>query len=557
MKKKKYILSTMFIIMMMFVLIACVSKDNSNMVVRDEGDAFGEAGYVRTATYFSDEWQVNFWNSEMDDLEEELAQIKSDGFDSIVLMIPWREFQPSVQPIEYNEYAFSMLDIVMKAAKDQDLDVYTRIGYTWDYYEDNKEWVTNRFNDLLRVEAVRNAWLDYVGTMYRELAKYDNFEFGFLTWEDFWNVLNLCDEDDEKRRYNAAALGYIEWVVKNYSLEEYNERYGTEYLDFTEIVLPKKNEPAMYSMYEFFDEFLMEILEESQEVFPNLSMEVRIDWDVFTDINGEIGYYRHNKTYDCADSDFTSVMYGIPMGFENVGEKVTYEEAMMKTEYILSELKKNNGGKAVYVEQFLFKDNTVGFSHNAQIIEEQVDEYLENISGILLEHSEGYGIWTYRDYCRNIIYNPQFALKLQGWTSKGRVSVKKINGSNVCILNPNSGVYQEVPQMRGYSPSTEFYVDIDVKQIEKEGGHLTIQVGADAKTIEVLKLGVYRVAVNAESGYNLSIEADCKVGIDNIKLYSHIQNGYLYDVNNNELDCIDSIRKLNQELKEGSKDKNF
>lgn len=550
MKKRKYMLLTM-VIMMASVLISCAAKDDSNLPVREETGAFGEEGYVRSATYFSDEWQVNFWNSEMDDLEEELAQIKSDGFDSIVLMIPWREFQPSVEPVEYNEHAFSMLDKVMEAAKEQDLDVYTRVGYTWDYHEDDKGYVASRFHDLLRSEDVRDAWLDYVGTMYRELAKYDNFKYGFLTWEDFWNILNLCKEDDETRRYNAAALGYIDWVAKNYSLEEYNEEYGTVYSDYTEIILPKKNEPAMYSMYEFFDESLMKILEESQEVFPNLSLEVRIDWDVVTDINGEPRYYKHYGTYECADSDFTSVMYGIPMGFENVGEKVTYEEAMVKTEYILSELKKNNGGKAVYVEQFLFVDNTTAYSHNAKIIEDQVDNYLENISGILLNNSEGYGVWTYRDYCRNIIYNPQFALKLLGWFPEGRVSVKKINGSNACILKPGSGISQEVSSLRGYSSSTEFYVDFEVVQIAKEGGQLTIQVGSDVKTLEVTEPGVYTVAVNAENGYNISIKTDCKVGIDNIKLYSHIQSGYLYDINNNELDCIDSIRKLNQELAEG------
>ena len=54
-----------------------------------------EAGYIRAATYTSDAWVSNFWNTESDHMEEELAQIAADGFNTIILVIPWREFQPS------------------------------------------------------------------------------------------------------------------------------------------------------------------------------------------------------------------------------------------------------------------------------------------------------------------------------------------------------------------------------------------------------------------------------------------------------------------------------
>ena len=95
--------------------------------------------YVRSATYFADEWSINFWNCEMDHLESDLAQIKADGFDSIIIVIPWREFQPTVSPISYNDYAFSKLDELMSAADDAKLKVYARLGYTWDFYRDKNE----------------------------------------------------------------------------------------------------------------------------------------------------------------------------------------------------------------------------------------------------------------------------------------------------------------------------------------------------------------------------------------------------------------------------------
>ena len=86
----------------------------------------------KSVTYVSDAWVVNFWNTESDHMEEELAQIAADGFNSIILVIPWREFQPGTSPVSYNPYAFEKLERVMAAAQGQGLWVQARIGYTWD-----------------------------------------------------------------------------------------------------------------------------------------------------------------------------------------------------------------------------------------------------------------------------------------------------------------------------------------------------------------------------------------------------------------------------------------
>ena len=64
------------------------------------------------------------------------ARIKADGFNSIILVIPWREFQPGDMGNMYNEAAFAKLDQVMKCADDHGLMVTLRIGYCWDYSGD-------------------------------------------------------------------------------------------------------------------------------------------------------------------------------------------------------------------------------------------------------------------------------------------------------------------------------------------------------------------------------------------------------------------------------------
>ena len=93
----------------------------------------GENGYLKSATYYSDEWVINFWNSESNHMEEELKQIAEDGFNSIILVVPWREFQPSMNPQRYNDIDWIKFAHVMEAAQRQYLKVMLRGCYTWDY----------------------------------------------------------------------------------------------------------------------------------------------------------------------------------------------------------------------------------------------------------------------------------------------------------------------------------------------------------------------------------------------------------------------------------------
>ena len=108
--------------------------------------------YRRSATYTSDAWVINFWNSESDHMEEELAQIQADGFNSIILVVPWREFQPGTGPVLYNQYAFDKLGQVMEAADRHGLWVELRVSYTWDYYEESESRL--RFREMLGNESL-------------------------------------------------------------------------------------------------------------------------------------------------------------------------------------------------------------------------------------------------------------------------------------------------------------------------------------------------------------------------------------------------------------------
>ena len=135
--------------------------------------AVGEAppDNLRSVTYVSDQWVINFWNSESDHMDEELAQIAADGFNSIVLAVPWREFQPSSGPDGYCRYAFDKLDRVMQSAREHELWVILRVGYTWDYSGDEPS--LSRFKQLPGDDDARRMWMDYVETLYQAVSGYD------------------------------------------------------------------------------------------------------------------------------------------------------------------------------------------------------------------------------------------------------------------------------------------------------------------------------------------------------------------------------------------------
>ena len=325
--------------------------------------------YLKAATYVSDAWVSNFWNSESDHMDEELAQIAADGFNSIVLVVPWREFQPGVLPLSYNRYAFQKLDKVMNAARAHGLMVELRVGYVWDYYNDDV--TTGRFRDLLKDSSTRAAWLAYAKQIYRTASAHSNFHGGFMTWEDFWNYIEDAGNlgRGANSRIAAKNCGYQAWLKKHYSLKQVNEYYQPKevFTSYDNIYIPARKDYAFKLFYDFYDDFLNDLLEDTQKVFPGLSMEVRLDVDPVSaqDGNGETGA-SHYGTFQCGNAEYTSLMYSVSMG-HGFGNVLSAEEAIKTMNEQLSLVRANNGGKPVFIDQLLYMDATEGFEPNCFI----------------------------------------------------------------------------------------------------------------------------------------------------------------------------------------------
>ena len=508
----------------------------------------GERGYLRSATYYSDDWVINFWNSESVHMEEELARIAADGFNSIILAVPWREFQPETAPVMYEEYAWKKLGGVMDAAGKQGLGVILRVGYTWDYA--SPESALSRYEGLLYDPQLKAAWISYAERLYKQVSAYENFCGGFLTWEDFWNFTENAAGygNGIAGRRMAKLCGYTDYLKEKYTLEQLKEYYGTSFENYEEIWLPEKDSYARKLFYEFYDAFLAELLTETQKVFPDLSMEVRLDIDPVKRPDGTLEGVFHDATFTCGSSGFTSAMYSVAMGFESNGQELSAAQALAGTGQNLDRLSAANGGKKLYVDQFLFTDNTPGFEQNAKLIGSEKSAYLDGVADIFKAKTLGYAIWTYRDYGDNKLYNPQFALDKQGWDFSSGSYIEERDGNKMAVIPPFGKISQNIKKRsaggNGKKAHVRFWLEGDGNcRVTVRGGEKSQTVPAGAP--QIIELTFPGISISEVS---FTVQGTGKVYIDDVKVYTWITEGDMYHMDGTESTCTKDLRAMNRKV---------
>ncbi len=436
----------------------------------------------------------------------------------------------------------------MEAAAAQDLSVMLRVGYTWDYA--GRDSVLERYKKLMYDEAVRNAWKEYVGRLYQRASAHDNFCGGFLTWEDFWNFTDSSAGIGKTAEGKALArtAGYTEYAEANYSLEELTEMYGHSIRSYEELYLPGKNSYARKVFYGFYDQFLNEILAVSQTVFPGLSMEVRLDVDPVYHRDGIQEGFMHTSTYPCQNAEYVSAMYSVPMGFVNENERISAEEALEKAPILFNRLRVYSGGKPAYIDQFLFTDNTIGYEHNAQLRDDQKGLYLEGIAPILKNMTMGYGIWTYRDYGDNKLFNSQFGLGAEGWRLSGGSSLAEWEGSNAVLLPSGGSLWQDIGNRMTGTVGQDTFVRF--KAESEDSSRVTVKAGSDTRTAEINGSRAVELQFsNCSAGdITISVSSGSPVYVDDIQVYTFVTQGELYNLDGTEGPCIDALRRMNQNL---------
>ena len=501
-------------------------------------------GFTKAATYVGNEWAVNFWNSEMNTLQEDFEKIREDGFNAVVIVVPWRHFQPDLKSRGKNRTAYESLSRILDAAEANGLRVILRAGYTWDCYDSSGN-VTNRYRKLRSDAETRGAWLEYLGQLYGAVKDHPAFGDAFLTWEDFWNFMDESAAFGTGNTDIPQRSGYSDWVFENYTAEEISRHYGTEITAPEELWFPALTSPARKFVLEWNDAWMNQLLADSQEVFPGISMEVRLDIDPVPGTEGVRIGVPHTVTFPAGSADFTSCMYAPTMGYQQ-GQELGAWEAVGMARGVLGQLRACAGWKPVFIDQFLFTDNTPGFEMNARVRPAELPEYIVGMAPVIESMEYGYAVWTYRDYADNIVVNGEFGRKEEDWKFYNEALAVEKNGNMRLFLPADGRAVQEF-YSRQTATETGDILSFDYEVLRP--CRLRVSAGHYVQDLSLEGSGSFREEMHVFGEHQIAFSClDGEIEIDNVKVYSHVTEGGLYQMDGTEGPCLAAVRTLNARL---------
>lgn len=525
------------------------------------GGAEFSRGKIAGTHYTGATWAPSFWsNINIHDVDDDLGQIKSNGFNTIILVVPWVGFQPSVDPVRYHEEYFDILEHILVVSKRHDLQVIIRVGYAHEIGVESTPDHHARMVDLFSSPAVFAAWKDYLRRIHAIAGRFDHFLFGFITWEDFF-LVGFTQAPAPVRLQFANKIGFTDYI-KKYTLDQLSQWYATDFETHAQIPLPGYHSAAIFLFHEFWDHYLLELHRESQAVFPNLTMEIRVDCDP-NPVRG--GYLCHDKTFDLNGLSDTTLIYFSPAwGAANTGDADSADNAIKRLEYMLGMIRQGTDNH-ILIDQFNFVDNTPGFKRNTRIKADELADFIKKSYSVINKETLGYSLWTMTDLAGNCIGNGNFERGEMGWRiEKGEIfhdpgdkenRVRLSDGGSIAQelnlgghVNPdaqNSGLRFTLKFKAGRESGPESRLAVELS--DQQGERIfhrdaRVSPGGGMNEIALTRLplfvkGTLRIT-NAGSG----------IILDQVELYFRVQENGIYDVAGNPRPFRDAVVNLNRAL---------
>lgn len=503
------------------------------------------------ATYMGGNWPKNFINGfRREDVAPDFARLRSDGFNAVVLLVSWGDFQPVFDPCcAYDERAFSRLQFLIERARDAGLDVVLRIGYGWTFHPHAGE-VGARIHRLLNEDKVRAAYFDYVSRLGQIVRRHANVRLSLLSWEDL--ILHTIDDD--------GRADFQEFVA---TLPAGDPRRAAA---LAAKALPHRDgaDGALFNAY--WDWLLMhKIFAPAAQRIAHLSFEARIDSDPLPKYGaaGQVEYdwVGHESTYHPPGAD-TIALYWAPFwGAQNQGEQLDAQQALHLFGTLLDKVRQHSGGLPMFIDQLNVIDNTLGFERNATLQPAAWSPFLDGALCTMKNAGVfGYAYWTAQDYAESPLYNPAFSYRLDGWalTTGDHAAAdsrlrERASGDFDLRLEQGDAVAQTIAQQRGRLPGIEAHLPATVCVSIESDTAATLQVDADAlpAKLDFVAGGARRVCSAMATHANgdalqLTIRAvRGSVDLSHVALFDHIQRGGLYAPDGKPEALLPGLRRLN------------
>jgi hypothetical protein len=530
--------------MLLFVVSSVMPSRHTGAGRRPAGKSPIAAAYFFGLSRYS--CPINYLNAfSRADVDHDLAQISADGFNAVVLLVPWGEIQPRLNtPAVYNEAALARLELLVASARAHDLQVILRLPYLWSTHPEQDMPNVERMTALLFDDRTRAAFLDAVRTIDRRVIRPNsNVRFAFASWEDFYGVTNRPAASMPE----GLRTQFSKFAGERYKANELAAMYGRTLDVSREIAVSNNNEPGWQVFLEFLDQRvsgLIRIMADNLSV--PLSFEVRVDSDPVL-VDGHVAeWYAHDATYDVQTSDVTTMYYAPYWGQANIGERLTSEQAMSGLRKVVKTVGRHTEND-LFIDQFNVVFNTPGFEHHAQIVGAELDRFFDKAGPYLALRTLGYGLWAYKDYYTNQFYNPSFELGLSGWQTDGPVQTTAAG----VVLQPGAEIHQTVRPSIGLAP----HIDICVWGSSSAGGTVTVStIGGVSKIIDLSRPQARPENCAALPGQAIAYPvtfraADKPVRLQGVVFNTHMEVSGVYDVDNRPASLRGTIARFNRAVK--------
>lgn len=510
--------------------------------------------YIKGVTYFGNAWPINFWNSDLRNVDEDFKNIKKDGFNSIFLVVPWGEFQPDTEKLKFNENSYSRLNKVCRQAKKNDLKLFMRVSYLWDMHPEVKMPTYERFGKLFNHPETQDAWSKYlkkISDMTNDCAT-----GVFLSWEDYWHVIDKIRHATtiEERAYLSNYYGFNDWVKEKIQQGANSHQYS-KFLHNGQYIYPQKSTVDFQFVYEWFDDQLVnQLLPRVAQYFKSASIEARVDDDPIFEGEKIVSWYSHKKTFDIKSSEFIFTYWAPAMGAENKGEKDTAASVLKRFSWINNKVAEASSNKIV-IAQLLFEDNTPSAAKNAVIKEGEKKKFFELIASPLVSQTQGYALWGGRDYDANMVFNPSFDVGIKGWALNAR-DTKKIShleNSSYLTLKAGEDISQKILSIFNHfkGASNKTYLRLSgvgeaLLEISYAGSKILYETSVDYK-----KYNFNFPVADGDSTLRIKVLRGA-FGVENVNLYPFTTVANFRNVFNEPRARASDILKLNKNIDDGA-----
>lgn len=475
-------------------------------------------------------------------MRSDFAEIAADGFNTIILILPWAHFQPQINPIGYDQGILDRFQFLVDEARHAGLRLMLRLGYLWDNSEARVS-TYQRYRQLFQIPRILEAWGDFVRKIESVVGEDAQDVVFFLSWEDpYWPVLRMPQATPlEKRIAYARDIGLIDFMRRRFTFPLLQKIYGVKATSYDDLPAPMIEESsslfAEFVLY--FDREYIErwILATRAALAHDLWYEHRVDPDVVPLSPDSIEHSTYKVGVAC------DVLYYHPKVGVARSTPMDAKKAVNHLKRTLASFRQNNiHRRPVFLDQFNFKVDNPKHPDFARLADENIPDFLAQCEPIFRNHLVGYGIWGYRDWRDDKVFNGAFELGLTGWNVRGGDLVEE-DGKHGLLFRPGATMAQELNSPPGLPRCyLEFDRPVMPVTIEIDNGQnvLALVITTDLTFIEV---------AFQSGGRNLEIRCvDGTMCLRKIAYFSHVFTNGMRGIDGSSSTILRAISQLNRAL---------